>query len=58
MYVIKVKVEVYDSLTNKVVANFDDHKKLSPTQNSVNLAYVVANSIGGPVIRPPKPPKM
>jgi plastocyanin domain-containing protein len=57
MYTIKSKVEVIDNSTNQVVTTYNDQKQLLPTDDGIDLNFEVVNSIGGPVVRPPKPPK-
>jgi len=56
MNTIEITVVVKDS-NNQTLTTYNDQKQLSTTADGIDLAYEVVNSIGGPVVRPPKPPK-
>jgi len=56
MNTIQITVVVKDS-SGQTLTTYNDSKQLSTTDDGIDLAYEVVNSIGGPVVRPPKPPK-
>ena len=56
MNTIEITVVVKDS-SGQTLTTYNDQKQLSTTDDGIDLAYEVVNSIGGPVVRPPKPPK-
>jgi len=56
MNTIQITVVVKDS-NGQTLTTYNDSKQLSTTDDGIDLAYEVVNSIGGPVVRPPKPPK-
>jgi hypothetical protein len=56
MNTIQITVVVKDS-SGQTLTTYNDSKQLSTTDDGTDLAYEVVNSIGGPVVRPPKPPK-
>ena len=56
MNTIQITVVVKDS-SGQTLTTYNDQKQLSTTADGIDLAYEVVNSIGGPVVRPPKPPK-
>ena len=56
MNTIEITVVVKDS-SGQTLTTYNDQKQLSTTADGIDLAYEVVNSIGGPVVRPPKPPK-
>ena len=56
MNTIQITVVVKDS-SGQTLTTYNDSKQLSTTDDGIDLNYEVVNSIGGPVVRPPKPPK-
>ena len=56
MNTIEITVVVKDS-SGQTLTTYNDQKQLSTTDDGIDLAYEVVNSIGGPVVRPPKPPR-
>lgn len=56
MNTIEITVVVKDS-SGQTLTTYNDQKQLSTTADGIDLAYEVVNSIGGPVVRPPKPPR-
>jgi len=57
MNTIQITVVVKDS-NGQTLTTYNDSKQLSSTADGIDLNYEVVNDpIGGPVVRPPKPPK-
>lgn len=56
MNTIEITIVVKNS-SGTVLTTMNDSVSLPSSVDGVDVAYEVVNSIGGPVVRPPKPPK-